>query len=257
MNQQQVVKGCDPEVFLIDSVGKYISSVGLFGGSKDFPRDIGEGCAVQEDNVTVEFNTPPCASAADYIKSIRYNLDYIRTRAEELGYKLAIVPSAVFEDDQLQTEGAKTFGCEPDFNAWKDGAINDRPTCTNPNLRSAGGHIHITIPEGLNHLDIVKAMDWFVGCQMLRFDTDSGRRELYGKAGAFRKKSYGVEYRTASNKWIETDDLISWAWNQTDKAVDWVKNGNSFTEEQGTLIQNCINNSDITLLDQLYGQLPA
>ena len=57
--------GCDPEILLVNATGKYISSVGLIGGSKDFPRPIdGEGNAVQEDNVSVEFNTPPCKSSA-------------------------------------------------------------------------------------------------------------------------------------------------------------------------------------------------
>jgi len=247
--------GCDPEVLLIDSVGKFISAVGLIGGSKDFPRDIGEGCAVQEDNVTVEFNTPPCQSADEYVRSINYNLDYIRSEVARLGLTVLIEPSAVYEKDQLTTEGAKTFGCEPDFNAWKGGEQNPRPKAKNPNLRSAGGHIHIEC-AGLDILEVVKAMDWFVGCQMLEFDKDEGRRKLYGKAGAFRKKSYGVEYRTASNKWIADEEKIRWVWAQTEKAVAFVTAGGSFDEDTGNLIQACINNSDVNALEVLKGWLP-
>ena len=60
--------GSDPETFLMDKAGKYISSVGLIGGSKDHPMSIGEGCFVQEDNVTVEFNTPPTANKQEFVK---------------------------------------------------------------------------------------------------------------------------------------------------------------------------------------------
>ena len=40
-----------------------------------------------------------------------------------------------------------------------------------------------------------------------RHDRDPLRRELYGKAGAFRPKPYGVEYRTPSNIWIRSRDM--------------------------------------------------
>lgn len=248
--------GCDPEVLLVTQDGvKYISSVGLIGGSKDMPRPIDEeGNAVQEDNVSVEFNTPPCKSAADFILHINKNKEWITARAATLGLQMVIKPSAVFDEDQLQTPEAQTFGCEPDFCAWTDGEQNPRPAAVNKNLRSCGGHIHVGLTEDDDMLMVVKAMDLFVGCMMLEFDDDKGRRELYGKAGAFRKKNYGVEYRTASNRWIETDDRIQWAWDQTDKALAFVRGGKTFTEEEGQMIQDCINKSDLTLLGILKEQ---
>lgn len=241
--------GADPELFLRTSTGRFISSIGLIGGSKDMPMPIGEGCAVQEDNVAVEFNIPPCDTAADFIKSINFNLEYLKGRAKELGLELCIQPSAVFDNDQLAHPSAQEFGCEPDFNAWKDGEINPKPRAANPNLRSAGGHVHIAVPSDMNILDVVKAMDIFVGCLMLEFDHDEDRRLLYGKAGAFRKKPYGVEYRTASNAWIENNDRIQWVWDQTEKALEFVKAGNKITKEQGELIQKCINTSDRAALE--------
>jgi hypothetical protein len=245
--------GCDPEVFLQDAAGKFISSVGLIGGSKDMPRPIDEeGNAVQEDNVTVEFNTPPCENVEDFKKHVKRNKDWITQQAAKFGLVPCIKPSAVFEDDQLNTEAAQTFGCEPDFNAWRDGKMNPRPNADNPNLRSCGGHVHIQIlDDRIDQLEVVKAMDLFVGCLMLEFDDDTGRRELYGKAGAFRKKSYGVEYRTASNRWIESDERIQWVWDQTEKALEFVITGRQFTDEQGQRIQDCINHSDMGLLAQL------
>lgn len=244
--------GCDPEVFLKHQSGKHISSVGLIGGTKDVARPIDdEGNGVLEDNVAVEFNTPPCYTVEDFKRHINKNLDYIRGRAQELGLTVAINPSAVFDDDQLQTEGAKTFGCEPDYNAWNNGQQNPRPRSDDPNLRSCGGHVHIALLPDDDPLMVIQAMDLFVGCLMLDFDTDTARRELYGKAGAFRKKPYGVEYRTASNAWIANDDRIQWVWDQTEKALNFVREGNRFTDEQGYKIQMCINHSDMEILAEL------
>lgn len=248
-------KGCDPELFLKHKLtGEFISSIGLIGGSKDMPMPIGEGCAVQEDNVAVEFNIPPAATAEAFIASINYNLDYLRMRAESMGLELCIQPSARFGDDQLANPAALEFGCEPDFNAWKDGEQNPRPKAGDASLRSAGGHIHIAVPEGMSKLDVIKAMDLFVGCQMLEFDTDKDRRQLYGKPGAFRSKPYGVEYRTASNAWITSDARIRWAWDQTERALEFVKAGNTFTSEQGERIQRCINESNMELLAELKAE---
>lgn len=250
--------GADPELFLRNKLtGDFISSVGLIGGSKDFPMPIGEGCAVQEDNVAVEFNIPPCKTAEDFIRSINYNKEYLHKRATELGLELVIQPSAKFSNDQLTTPAARNFGCEPDFNAWKDGEANPRPKANDPNLRSAGGHIHVEVPDGMDILAVVKAMDLFVGCMMVEFDQDMDRRKLYGKPGAFRKKPYGVEYRTASNVWITTDERIRWAWEQTDKALNFVAEGYVLDSDDAVLIQKCINESDLGCLEQLrdkYGE---
>lgn len=241
--------GCDPELFLQSKTGQLISSIGLIGGSKDFPMPIGEGCAVQEDNVAVEFNTPPCASADEFVKAIQFNLDFLTKRAAELDLQLCIKPSGLFSDDQLDNEQAQTFGCDPDFNAWDGGRMNPRPSAPNKNLRSCGGHIHIE--TDLDCIAVVQAMDLFVGCAMIEFDDDKDRRTLYGKPGAFRKKSYGVEYRTASNAWITSDERIRWAWAQTEKALAFVGAGHEISDEDGKLIQQCINESNLEVLAQL------
>lgn len=251
-NVLETTKGCDPELFFVDKDGNFISSIDKIGGSKLYPKDIGEGCAVQEDNVAVEFNTPPCKTADDFVKYINYNLSFIKDHASKLGLDIRIVPSAHFSKEELSDHRALEFGCEPDFNAWKDGRRNPRPRASDSSLRSAGGHIHIGFDHSkVDMLEVVKAMDLYVGCLMLEFDSDNQRRELYGKAGAFRPKPYGVEYRTASNAWIKSDDLIRWVWNQTDKAIAYAMSGKGFTKEQGKIIQDCINNSDLKLLEVL------
>jgi len=236
--------GSDPETFLMDKTGKYISSVGLIGGSKDKPMDIGNNCSVQEDNVTVEFNTPPTNNIEEFVNVVNYNLSWIARRAAELNLSVVYTPSAEFDNEQLGTREAQTFGCDPDFNAWNFSAANPRPNSKNQNLRSAGGHIHIEAPD-LDKEKLIQAMDLFVGVPMLEFDNDSERRKLYGKAGAYRPKSYGVEYRTASNAWLQDDDKKRWVFNQTQKAVEFVRSGKEIPEELGVMIQRAINASNI------------
>ncbi len=65
---------------------------------------------------------------------------------------------------------------------------------------------------------LVKALDYLVTLPMLK-DDDPRRRELYGQAGCFRNKPYGIEYRTPSNKWIFSRDMCLWVYEQVKRAV--------------------------------------
>lgn len=108
--------------------------------------------------------------------------------------------------------------------------INPKPQASNPNLRSCGGHIHIDTSEsysvhGLSGVNtyalrcLLVSLDQNVGTLSVLLDPDTRRRELYGKAGAFRIKPYGVEYRTLSNFWINDLNLIKLIYNQIDTAI--------------------------------------
>ena len=70
-------------------------------------------------------------------------------------------------------------------------------------------------------------MDLCVGTYMCIIDPPeaSRRRELYGKAGAFRPKSYGVEYRTPSNSWLTTPERHQTIYTLTAMAVYLLQNG--------------------------------
>lgn len=244
--------GSDPEVFLVDVTGKYISSIGLIGGTKENPRPIREdGCAVQEDNVAVEFNTPPAETVDAFIEGIKFNLDYLTEFVKQRGLSLSIDASAEFPEDQLADPRAQVFGCDPDFNAWTH-KLNPRPTAQNMSLRAAGGHVHAGCKdEDIDPWLMGQAMDLYLGVKSVGMDPDTKRRELYGKAGAVRIKPYGVEYRTLSNFWLKSPELQKWVYTQTLRACDFIKSGGKFSKDEGEKIQWCINNSDVNLMKEI------
>lgn len=238
-----IVVGADPELFLQTLEGKLRSSVGLIGGTKTSPRPISEdGHAVQEDNVSVEFNIPPSDSAEKFVHNINHVLAYLKGYAAEKGLVFSKLPAASFPEEELMTMEAQVFGCEPDFNAYTLEA-NPRPFCADLNLRSCGGHVHVA--TDLDKAAVVKAMDIFLGVPSVFLDSGDAsrqRRMLYGKAGAHRPKAYGVEYRTLSNFWIWDSGLIRWVYEQTEKALDFVKTNRGFTMDD--VVQQAINGSD-------------
>lgn len=246
--------GCDPEIFLMQG-GKYKSAVGLIGGSKHKPLAIDKGgFAILEDNVAVEFNTKPANSFEEFRDGIYKVLDHLREKLT--GYEFSTASAVSFPKEELNTPEAQEFGCEPDYDAWRM-CENYKPQAADKNLRSAGGHIHVGSPIAKKRsADTIRAMDLFLGVPSVVMDSGKERRELYGKAGAFRPKPYGVEYRTLSNFWIFSDDTIRWAFDGTQRALEFVKSGSVIEPEHHFLIQRCINTSnmdDYKLLANHYG----
>lgn len=220
--------GCDPELFVQDSKGRFVSAEGLIPGTKADPHPV-EGGAVQVDGMAAEFNIDPVSTYSDF----RKNVNGVRKQLEEMlpsGHSLVAVPSVVFDQDiwDAAPEKAKELGCSPDFNAWT-GDVNPPPqSLTNPRLRTASGHLHIGWTEeagedDVDHLkncmDLVKQLDWYLGAWSLRLDKDTTRRELYGKAGSCRFKPYGTEYRVLSNFWLENESRMEATWDRMQMAI--------------------------------------
>lgn len=239
--------GCDPEVFIKKKdTGELFPIVGLLGGTKEAPLPVTgiDGFAVQEDNVMAEFNIPPAANKFEWVESLRVILGELRGRLPQ--FELAIQASAEFNPEHLTSKQASVVGCDPDYNAWtlKE---NPRPCVVGKNLRTAAGHIHIGYddPTMASQVALVRAMDFFVGVPSVVLDPDKVRKTLYGKAGAHRPKPYGVEWRVASNFWLQTKELQEWAFDSTKRAVDWLNNGGELSEELGKEIQHLINSGDV------------
>lgn len=216
--------GCDPEIFLADAAGVLRSSIGLIGGSKEepLPLPLGDGYAVQEDNVAVEFNTPAAESREAWDKSIATTVEFLENHVrEKYGFHFSTLSAGLFNPEELADPRALKFGCDPDFNVWT-GKQNPRPKAVDATLRSCGGHVHVgyTFKSGSDAMRLLKLMDLHLGVGSIILDEGQLRKQLYGKAGAFRTKTYGVEYRTLSNFWIFDKSLRNWVWDNTTKAME-------------------------------------
>jgi hypothetical protein len=215
--------GADPEIFLVDAFNSanLISSIGKIGGSKydPLPLPIGKGFAVQEDNVALEYNIPASKSADALVKNIGLAMAHLGGMVAEKGLAFSTLSAAYFPEDQLLDPMAKEFGCEPDFNAWTN-SINPRPAASDASLRSCGGHVHVGVDHISDKAKAVKLMDLFLGVPSTLMDSGDLRKQLYGKAGAFRPKPYGFEYRVLSNYWIFTPKLTRWIWENTQLALE-------------------------------------
>jgi hypothetical protein len=87
-------------------------------------------------------------------------------------------------------------------------------------------------------------LDYVIGLPSILIDTDSQRRKLYGKAGSMRHKDYGVEYRTVSNFWLGSQELMSWVYDRTLWATQNLNLLPEFMEiADGNTIRKVINNS--------------
>ena len=249
MRVYEYTVGADPELFIINSkTGKVVSSVGLIPGVKDNPYkadDMPEGFGIEIDNILAEFNIPPCRNITEWIHNIEYMKDYIRGFVKRINPDYDIKCSAyeIVDDDQLQSPESQLFGCDPDYNVYTMKA-NPKPCAKNKNGRSAGMHIHLGYP---NHnietsLMMIKYFDAFLGLTSLLYDTDSRRRSLYGKAGAFRLQPWGYEYRSLSSAMMQDSDRIGFVFSQVENAIEAFNKREKLPDT--TTIITAINNSD-------------
>ena len=234
--------GADPEYFFRDSQGKLISAIGIVEGSKNNPHPTKNG-HIHPDNVCIEMNTKPSASKDQFRIATRTLLQEVKTIALDNGLFLSNMCYGEFTDDQLNHPDAMASGCEPDYNAYDMGKPNTPPNYELTSARAAGGHIHIGC--AVNDLPVqmlyklVKTLDLTVTLPMICRE-DERRRKLYGRAGAFRKKPYGLEYRTPSNAWTLSDNRVEWVYEAVQRAL------NAFaTVPLDKNIPNLINNHDV------------
>ena len=244
----EILVGCDPEVFVMQN-GKFLSAYNLIPGDKKNPFPVSKG-AVQVDGMALEFNIHPAASEDEFLLNVEDVFNSLKAMVPD--YEIAVVPVAEFGADYMKTQPAEALelGCDPDFNAWNKGA-NPRPNGDRP-FRTASGHVHIGWTKDENIFDdmhfsnccaVAQQMDFYLGLPSLAYDKDTKRRQLYGKAGALRAKPYGAEYRTLSNRWLSSPDLIKWVYRNVQIGMSRLMNGENLAAVYGD-IQEIINQSD-------------
>lgn len=205
--------GTDPEVFLRNKIsGQFISAHGMFPGTKYKPYPVKKG-AIQVDGNALEFNIDPARDFEEFSDNIDTVLDYMTEMVKLVDNELEIcfTPVAEFDPNYFQDlpADAKILGCNPDFNIF--GYQNDiDPMLEITPIRTAAGHIHLGFTSGKKNSDeghftfCTKLANHLYSHEFMAPKTDSEHKRLsyYGSNGAFRPKSYGLEYRAPSNLWV-------------------------------------------------------
>lgn len=246
--------GADPELFLRDKkTGLFVSAHNLMPGTKDSPHKVDLG-AIQVDGVAAEFNIDPTESAQQFVTNITAVTGQLKKIVGE-GFELVSEPTCTFAEDYFKSlpETVRELGCNPDYNAWT-GQVNVKPDGDSTTMRTGAGHIHLGWTENADPTDdvhfedcriVAKQLDYYLGLYSLMWDDDTKRRTLYGKAGSFRAKPYGMEYRPLSNQWLATSRLQSWVWNAAYRGfVDLVQNGNRLEDKLGDIAQRFIDGNE-------------
>lgn len=214
-----ITVGADPEVFVSMGEG-FLPAPGLVPGNKKEPFPVKKG-AIQVDGLALEFNIDPVQEEEDFVVSLKEVMSELSKRLPE-GASLAKNASATFTEEQLDALDPKhlIIGCDPDYNAYTSGSPNP-PLVLYTGTRFAGGHIHVGWTSDASIRDpshigscitLVRLLDQYLGVPSVLLDPDDSRRKAYGKAGSFRPRSYGVEYRTLSNFWLQEEKYVRWVY---------------------------------------------
>ena len=209
--------GCDPEFYLIDrETGHPVSAHNIVDGDKKNPAPLPSGGTVQRDGVAVEFNTPVSTSAKEFADNVNAALNDLRKMIPQK-YQFRFMPFTNFNKEYFTSlpDTVKELGCDPDMNAYT-GTYNRSPgkEAQDSPSRAFGGHIHIGWGKDLGGESHVKDCCLFIkqleslgipdyAHAIATYESQVRRSALYGARGAFRPKSYGVEWRAPSNVWLQ------------------------------------------------------
>lgn len=249
--------GSDIE-FAVIRHGRPVSAETIIEGTKTNPMKV-NGFALSHDNVLAEVATPVAKDEDGFVCVVSDALNMLRDMCGSLSCNAA----EEFDAQALSTPTAMEFGCDPDYDIW-DLVENDPPLAVGNSWRSCGAHVHLGHNEFTDEDNIVKLgrwMDAILGSSMTSlFDNDRERirRRLYGRAGCVRPKPYGIEYRTLSNAWPQTEPGVRAVYRlakdslnaaQSDVRIEW------FVDQDA--LRAAINGASSAMASELFEQLMA
>lgn len=244
---KQYTIGADPEVFVSHN-GKFSPANGLVKGTKSHPFPVEKG-AVQVDGLALEFNIDPAKDFEEFVG----NLSRVQEQLLEMipGYTFMEDVSVEFTKEDIANVPTENLilGCESDFNAYF--MAPNMPPNAEAMMRTVGGHIHIGGFEyGGDNIDmehtaymasLTRILDEEVGVYSLFWDKDDKRRSMYGQAGSFRPKKYGMEYRTLSNAWLFKPKVIEFIYEGVANSIKRFLDGDLVTNAE---VQDIIDYSE-------------
>jgi hypothetical protein len=204
--------GCDSE-FILTLDGVYKSAIPVLKGNRE-KREKFNGHEIFHDNVLAEVAIKYGHSREQVVENFRSALTWLSSKVNPC--KLTLEASADYPKKELNDPAAKEAGCDEETDAYTRKTIKSQENAikTTP-FRTAGGHIHLggaaVLQNSIKVKLVVYALDLFVGIPSLFLDNNifaAERRKMYGKAGSYREKPYGLEYRVLGPFWLRSPDTV-------------------------------------------------
>lgn len=225
----------------------------LTSGTKSEPQKLSHGM-VQWDNVMLEFNTKPAADKSQFIGGIRNVMREYRTNWAGNTYQYVYKDTVPIQPQHLSHQQVRELGCSPSHNAWTGKMSVLRKAAKSMMERWAGFHWHIDTDKPPR--EFIKLLDIFVGLPVIPYENKSNRRNVYGRAGEFRVKDYGVEWRVPSSSVLSNNKVIGRMYDSV-LAVDrqFEMLAEVLTDDEVCAnTQKAINEQDIELAKSTYKQ---
>lgn len=196
--------GSDPELFVTNGTDVVPSFVVL---------DNKDQHPVTMDGFQVELHPTPASCRVSAGHWIGESLIKLKELAVKKGLHISFKTAHRISDKtwEMTDDTVKRFGCNPTKSAYSEEV--ERGNGLRERFRAGGGHIHIDHTSALKNQDgLVQLLDIVVGNTLVLIDRDPNnaeRRLKYGRAGEYRPKPYGLEYRVPSNFWLR--DYVLWS----------------------------------------------
>ncbi len=220
--------GTDPEWF-VQEKSSVVAICGKIGGTKNEPLTFGDsenpGFKYHEDNVCIELAVPPEPDEYTATETLYHGLKLLDSKLKENGLRRATGDARLFPASQLTHKNAKTFGCDPDYDAYT-GGFDTRAGIDLAALggwRFAGGHIHLGGQFNCPPFVVALLADLCIGTRYVASEPMTERRKYYGQPGIFRPKPYGVEYRTLGNRWTRNQDTVFDTYTRARSLGQWLE----------------------------------
>jgi hypothetical protein len=207
--------GSDVECFLRNSSDQIVNAAKHIKYNKSSPYKK-QKIKIYYDNILAEFNIPPANNGKEFLNHITNGLYLLEKLAHPC--KLDLTAAAIIDDSVAQDANAIENGCSDEINAYTLKTNTDiEDFIKNSKFRTCGGHIHIGTDDDYLLDPTIKPLfvymlDLFLGIPSVLFDKDMNqinRRQVFGRAGAYRPKSYGIEYRVLSSWWVSKPEYIA------------------------------------------------
>jgi len=258
--------GCDPEFFFKNNKGV------VEGAEKVLPKNGIESRAKSKiiiDGVQAELNPIPyeCrANLGNEISRCFQELQKVVTQNGKVDVNFEQVVKVTKKELCSLSKKSRVFGCGPSKNITKGQKTKITVDPAKYSMRSAGGHIHLgskyfteNEKEQKDRQErVIAMMDIIVGNTCVLIDRDSyarERRRIYGRAGEYRTPKYGVEYRTLSNFWLQSYQLMSLVMGLTRLAFDIVSSSNKDHDYEAAILKNVVRTSIVRAINNNDSEL--